>query len=253
VLTRVGDGRPSDGSALPSARPDEGISIRLLNGFRVTSDGEPIVLPNSVQALLAFLALQDCPVQRRYVAGSLWTDATEHRASGSLRSILWRLSRSTWPLIEISGTTVALARGVSVDLQQMIGLVRRLANGGGELPACGPEELGLDAELLPGWYQDWVLVERERVRMHQVHGLELLCERLMRADRYFEAVEAGLAAIRAEPLRESARCLLISAHLASGNRAEALRQYELFRGTLQHELGLQPSPRMEELVRRVRP
>jgi len=129
----------------------------------------------------------------------------------------------------------------------MIGMVRQLA-GGGDIPACGPRELGLDAELLPGWYQEWVVVERERVHMQQVHGLELLCARLTRDGRYYEAVEAGLAAVRAEPLRESARCLLIGAHLASGNTAEALRQYELFRATLHRELGLQPSPHMEDLV-----
>ncbi len=242
----------TENSTRPARRQDQGISVKLINGFQISSAGEPITLPSSAQGLLAFLALQNGPVQRRYAAGSLWTDASDHHASGSLRSILWRLSRSSLPLVEVSGTTVALARGISVDVVRMTELVRGLANGDSDLPASGPEELGLEGELLPGWYQDWVLVERERVRMHQLHGLELLSERLSRADRYFEAVEAGLAAVRADPLRESARCLLIGAHLALGNRAEAVRQYELFRETLHRELGLEPSPHIEELVRCVR-
>jgi DNA-binding SARP family transcriptional activator len=38
-------------------------------------------------------------------------------------------------------------------------------------------------------------------------------------------------------------------HLAEGNGAEALTQYESFRGLLRAELGLPPSPAIRALVR----
>ena len=78
--------------------------------------------------------------------------------------------------------------------------------------------------------------------------LEALCERLAEGGDYAGAIEAGLAAVRDEPLRESSHRALIRAHLAEGNSSEALRQYGIFRGMLRNELGLDPSPRMEALL-----
>jgi DNA-binding SARP family transcriptional activator len=64
-----------------------------------------------------------------------------------------------------------------------------------------------------------------------------------------QAVEAGLAAVAAEQLRESAHRSLIKAHLAEGNAGEALRQYGVIRGLLHDELGVGPSDALENLVR----
>jgi DNA-binding SARP family transcriptional activator len=62
------------------------------------------------------------------------------------------------------------------------------------------------------------------------------------------AIEAGLAAVYAAPLRESAHRCLIGVYLAEGNQAEALHEYRAYRDTLHDELGLEPSRRMEELI-----
>src|SRR6266571_3495035 len=56
-----------------------------------------------------------------------------------------------------------------------------------------PEELSID--LLPYWYEDWVLVERERFRQLRLHALEALCEQLTALGRFDHAVEAGIAAV----------------------------------------------------------
>jgi len=101
---------------------------------------------------------------------------------------------------------------------------------------------------LPDWYDDWVLIERERHRQLGLHALEALASRLVQLERYGEAVDAALAAVAAEPFRESAYRALIAAHLAEGNASEALRQYEHFRRLLAEGLSLAPSPRMEALV-----
>jgi len=75
-----------------------------------------------------------------------------------------------------------------------------------------------------------------------------LSRRLVSVGRYADAIEVGLAALRNEPLRESAHRALISVHLAEGNPSEALRQYRQFRELLRAELGLEPSPLIKELV-----
>jgi len=55
-------------------------------------------------------------------------------------------------------------------------------------------------------------------------------------------VEAGLVAVAAEPLRESAHRVLIEAYLAEGNRAQALTQFHSCRSILLRELNIEPSP-----------
>jgi len=108
--------------------------------------------------------------------------------------------------------------------------------------------LARSAELLPDWYDDWVVNERERFRQLRVHALERLCERLTSEQRFTEAVETGLAAVEGEPLRESAHRALIRVHLAEENPSEAVRHYELFTDLLSTNLGLRPSRQLTALV-----
>ncbi len=75
-----------------------------------------------------------------------------------------------------------------------------------------------------------------------------MCAALTEARRYGEAAQAGIAAIAAEPLRESAHRALIRVHLAEANPCEALRQYRLFSQMLRDQLGLEPSAQLRELV-----
>ena len=93
-----------------------------------------------------------------------------------------------------------------------------------------------------------MLIERERFRQLRLHALEALCERRMAAGRVRHALEAALAAVAAEPLRESAQRTLVRLHLAEGNHAEALRQYHIYRELLNDQLGLEPSTQMQALV-----
>ena len=113
-------------------------------------------------------------------------------------------------------------------------------------------ELVAGGELLPGWYEDWVLMERERTRQLWLQTLEAACARLTLAGRYSDAVVIALTAVEAEPLRESAQTALINAHLAVGNRMEALRQYGLYAEALKRDLQLQPSEQMLKLTSNLR-
>jgi len=110
----------------------------------------------------------------------------------------------------------------------------------------------LGGELLPGWYDDWVLLERERLRQLRMHALEDVAVRLMAAGRYGDALQSALAAVRAEPLRESAHRTVVRVHLAEGNVVEALRAYEQFRTMLADDLGVQPSSQFSRLVEGIR-
>jgi DNA-binding SARP family transcriptional activator len=187
-------------------------------------------------------------VQRDYVAGMLWLDTADERAAANLRSMLWRIQKRAPGLVDTLGRGLRLAQDVDVDLRAAERLARRELERDGELDGTlDPSPFA--ADLLPDWYDDWALLERERFRQLRLRALEALCERCLRAGRLNEALEAGLLSLAAEPLRESAHRALVRVHLADGNAVEALRQYQLCRRLLREQLGVEPTEQLHDLVR----
>jgi DNA-binding SARP family transcriptional activator len=224
------------------------LSLSLLGGFDLRHGDHSVLLPSSAERLVAFLALQGGSQNRSFVAGTLWPDTSEGRAAGSLRSSLWRVRRVGRPVVESSATQLWLSLDIRVDLHQLREIIRKALDGQPDLRKSEAARLLASADLLPGWYEEWVLLERERLRQLRLHALECLCERLIEGRRFGLAVEAGMAAVSEEPLRESPHRVLIRAHLAEGNASEAIREYRRYRQLLNDELGLNPSPEMEDLL-----
>jgi DNA-binding SARP family transcriptional activator len=224
--------------------------LRLLNGFEFESDGERVELPVSTQRVVAFLAFHERPLLRTYVAGCLWTDKSSERSYANLRSALWRLRRPASTLVECRDTHLCLAPDVDVDLRRVMSVARSHLDRTDEVPLDRDSVL-LSGDLLPDWYDDWVVVERERLRQLRLHALETLCRNLTDAERFGEAVDVGMTAVAAEPLRESAHYELVRAHLREGNTAEAARQYAAYRDLVGTELGVEPSARLTALVAKV--
>jgi len=145
-----------------------------------------------------------------------------------------------------------LAPSVVVDHRRAVAHARRLLDPDVVGVGADFDECLLAGDLLPGWDDDWVVVERERIRQLRLHALEALCIRLAEQGQGGRAVDVGLLAVAAEPLRESAQRALVRAHQLDGNAAEALRQYASYRDLLADVLGLEPSRLMEDLVASVR-
>jgi DNA-binding SARP family transcriptional activator len=225
-------------------RPHARVSLQMLDGFDVHVDGHALELPLSAQRVVAFVALHERPVLRSFVAGSLWLDCPEARAAGNLRSALWRIQRLSRSLVVADPRMLRMGSAVVIDVRELERLTRgELERGGADVPLRR-----LSADLLPDWYEDWVLIERERFRQLRLRALEVACERLASEGRLGEALDAGLLALAGEPLRESAHRALIRVHLADGNIVEAARQYKLCRRLLREQLGVEVSERMRELV-----
>jgi DNA-binding SARP family transcriptional activator len=233
---------------VPDAEPAAMVRLSLLDGFELNIDGSPVDVALGPQRLLAFLALQERPVLRAYVAGCLWADKSDERAAADLRAALWRLSEPGPPLVGSSAAHLNLSPEVSVDVRDAIEGARRLLNPQDGVVDGDFEEFLLSGDILPDWYDDWVSVERERLRQLRLHALEALCGRLIAAGRLAEAIDVALAAVAAEPLRESAHRLLIRVHLAEGNRAEAIRQFDTYREILWTGLGVAPSGQLTALM-----
>jgi DNA-binding SARP family transcriptional activator len=228
--------------------PRPAVALDLLGGFDLRVDGRTTPLPMPARRVLVFVALRRRALARSYVAQSLWANATESHADGNLRSALWRLGRAGRSLLDVRGGQLALYPGVEVDLHRSAALARSLLSKDSTVEPQELDEHGLCDDLLPDWYDEWLLPERESYRQLRLHALEELCIRFVSLRSFGRAVQAGLAAVSAEPLRESANAVLIKAYLAEGNTGEALRQYERYRDLLKQELDLAPTAAMGALL-----
>jgi DNA-binding SARP family transcriptional activator len=239
---------------LPPGRHPE-FDLTVLGGFRLRSGTGVVGVPRGSQRLLAFLALRGGIVKRAAVAGALWPDAAERHAYSNLRAAIARLNGAGRRALAASKLELGLAEGVTVDLHHAQPLAQRLLD-----PAATPAATDLNlaavaalsADLLPDWYDDWVLTEAEDWRQLRLHALEALARHLTTAGRWGEAAGAARAAVRAEPLRESGHAALIQVHLAEGNQSEAVGEFARYRTLLRAELGLEPTSRLHELVRDLR-
>jgi DNA-binding SARP family transcriptional activator len=217
--------------------------LHLIGGSPYLTVGrQRLEVPEGSKQLLVLVALRRRRVERRWAAGTLWPSADEERAAGNLRSALWRLRRASIDVLVADKWSLALSTDVLVDLHLMDERATRLIEGraeDGDLAITSPWADALD--ILPGWYDDWALMERERVRQRILHALEALSEKLSSMGRFADAVEAAILAVSAEPLRESAQKALLMAHTAEGNLAEAYRTYRSYCDLLHRELGVAPS------------
>ncbi len=246
VLERTASPRGRTDAGGPRSWPDA--YLGLLGGFELRLGQRVVSLPMRARRVLVFLALHARPLSRSYVSQSLWLEATEPHADGNLRSALWEISRLGTPLVEVLGGQLALNPLVNVDFHRSGALADRLLGDPQSLGESELDESMLCEDLLPDWYEEWVLPERERYRQLRLHALECLSLQRILVGRFGDAVQASLAAVAGEPLRESANISLIHAYLAEGNAIEAIRQYRSYSSLTRDELGVRPSNRITELV-----
>ncbi|MGY1679345.1 AfsR/SARP family transcriptional regulator [Geodermatophilus sp. SYSU D01176] len=223
--------------------------MHLIDGPYVVVRGQRRELPEGSRHLIVLVALHGGPVHRRVAAGTLWPVGDDVRAGGNLRSALWRLRGAGIDLIEADQDYLRMREGTVVDVRVVSDWAARLIEG-------RPRDDDLrtaawrccSGELLPGWHEEWVVFQRERLRQRSLHGLEALSRLLVRAGRWTEAVEVAGTTVAVDPLRETAQRVLVEALLAAGDVPAARRCFEAYRSILAGELGLRPGRDLAALV-----
>jgi DNA-binding SARP family transcriptional activator len=224
--------------------------LYLLGQVTLRHQGDRVRLPHAAERVLAFLALHGKWAKRGYLAGTLWSGTTEAHAHANLRSALWKLKALAPSAIEAARDEVRLAPEVAVDFHRSSVAARAVLD---ESPEGAAEELvhgGLWDEVLPGWYEDWVVLKRELHEQLVLLALEALAERCSARGEASTAILAALTAVEREPLRESAQRALVHAYLVSGNVAEAFRRYQAYERMLWESLRICPSFEVEALTAR---
>jgi len=240
------------------------LRINLLGCVRVQHDGDPTAarLPHRVQALLAFLVLHRDRTHRRETLSALfWGEQTEASARSCLSTSLWRLrqilepprfTRGTYLLADSGGEVGFQPQGdYWLDVAVVEDTVRRLRRERSDMRDLMAAERGLEhytADLLDGFYDEWALRERERLRLLYLDGLSHLLFAHREAGNAERALHFATRILELDPLREEIHREVIRIHLREGRRALAVAQFMQCRDLLARELSIEPMPETEELV-----
>jgi DNA-binding SARP family transcriptional activator len=219
----------------------------LFDGFVLHEGKLHLTLPPLGQRLIAFVALRRT-VRRDEVRCALWPDISDDRAGARLRTILWRLRAPGRGVLKTGNGQLYLAENIDVDVRNWMALASQVIDQPSSVATMNLAPLRQCGDLLPGWYDDWVLLERERARQLQLHVLETVADELIGLGRPAAALDFAMRALQMEELRESAHRLVIRVHLAEGNICEARRQFERCQRILRNELGIHPSDQLRDLI-----
>jgi DNA-binding SARP family transcriptional activator len=225
----------------------EATELQMLGGFALSHCGVPVDVPECSQRVLVYLALRDRPQARHLVAASLWPDSSETRAAANLRSSLWRLpTPGGKPLCETKGHILGISPDVTIDVRRVESLGWSLVHEHSRVALDNTRTFF--EELLPGWYEDFVLLERERLAQLRLHFLEAMAAELLEQGRHAEALDIALRLVSADALRERSQRILIEVFRAEGSIGQAVRQYEQYRTLLQETFQCDPSQSLRNLA-----
>lgn len=234
-----------------------GLKITLLGQFKLQANDLPIELPSRpAQSLLAYLALNAGVTHRREkLASLLWPEATESNARSYLRQALWRIrkslenaSLSADAFLQISDISVTFDDQSDCWIDAAILLETAEAHSLEELI----ETLQLyRGELLPGFYDEWVVLERDRLESTYHQKLNLLLERLVQAEEWNEAIEWSEQWIKLGHAPEPAFRTLMQAYAGLGDIGMVTTTYQRCVESLDRELSLDPSADTQQVYEQI--
>jgi hypothetical protein len=138
-------------------------ALHLIGGFELRVAGRAVPLATNARRLLAFLAVSGSAQRRDAVAGRLWGWSTQARARATLRTALWRVRQTSEYVVRADRDAIGLRPTVRLDLAESTALAHELLGGSQRTPAIRAADFFVE-DLLPGWDDDWLLLERERHR-----------------------------------------------------------------------------------------
>jgi len=221
--------------------------VRLFGGFALSHHDNPVHLPHGNQRLVAFVALGGL-VCRSEVAGVLWPEVDDARANGCLRTAIWQIHRCCPRLLVSYGKELGLSDDTYVDTIDFEALAHCVFREPQSVPLVELTHDWIRKRLLPGWYDEWVIVAQERLWQLQLHVLEAAGEELLCRGKPGPALWAASSAANAEPLRESAHRLVVRIHISEGNLSAATAHYQNYVSMLRRELGVQPTKQFQALM-----
>jgi DNA-binding SARP family transcriptional activator len=241
------------------------LHVRLFGSFELERDGRPVERFASRKSgeLFAYLALNRRGLHtREHLAGVFWGESAEERARHALNTTLWRINR----VLEPAGGG-ANQRGYLRVTPQHIGFntasdtwldvaefesrceLAEQAETPVQRAALYSQAISFyRADLLVDCYEDWCIVERERLQGLYLRALARLMAHNSAQAEYDLAIDCARRILGCDPLREEVHRDLMRLHLTAGQPAAALRQYRLCEELLRQELAVEPAPETRALL-----
>lgn len=195
--------------------------------------------------ILAYLTLEG-PTPRSRLAGLLWPESSEATARNNLAQALRRLKQATGAEL-VRGADVLELQGLEVDVAALE--VAHFAGRHAEVVQSQGRLLeGLDYDDCPE-YEDWLLVQREKLAEMRRVSLAALADELEQAGQYLEALSYAEHLLESEALSETAHRLVMRLWYLLGDRSAAIAAFERCRGRLLREMGVEPLPETRALLR----
>ena len=231
------------------------LEIRLLGKFEIKRDKKLITISSRpAQSLLAFLILNAGTVHRREkLAGLLWPDSLEETARENLRHALWRMRKA---LETASATRFLQADDVTIGFKESSDYWLDASQLEKHTQDATTDELiavlsNYQGELLPGFYDEWVILEREHLYSIFEHHMARLMSLLQAEYRWLEILDWGERWIKLGQKPEPAYRALMSAHAAKGDMSKVAATYERCAKALK-EFRLEPSEQTRALYEKLK-
>jgi DNA-binding SARP family transcriptional activator len=212
------------------------------------------------QSLLAYLVLhRHAPQTRRNLSFLFWPDASEVQARANLRKALYDLRKLLPKLddfVQIDAQALQWCNRTetTLDVEQFAASLAQANQAEAQEARRAALEQAValyTGDLLPACYDDWLLLERERLRQQYVTALEQLIGILEQQHELASALAYAQRLLHNDALHESTYRLLMRLHVRNGDRATALRIYHTCVTLLQQELGVEPSSETQQLYQRL--
>ena len=240
------------------------LKLHLLGHPLIELSGEPVngFVSEKAMALLGYLAVQGGSLARERLAGLFWGDMPGDRAKANLRMAIYNLQQLFPGRLQATRLSVAFNRELDywLDVEQFESLLEIDL----QSPSYSAERLNLALSLYRGEFmqgiyldgspelEEWLLLERERLRQLALEGFQRYAGKLTETGQYASAIRALQQLLRLEPWQESAHQQLMLALARSGDYTAALAQYETCRRLLSEELSVEPMPETTRLYERIR-
>ena len=231
------------------------LEVRLFGQFDLRRDGKPIsIASRPAQSLFAYLILSAGTAHRREkLAGLLWPDSLEETARDNLRHALWRVRKALQSASSVSclqANDLTIAFNASAEYWFDVAALEKMEESAsaGELIAALSHYQG---ELLPGFYDEWVALEREHLSSIYEHNMARLMSLLQDESRWLDILDWGERWIKLGQKPEPAYRALMMAHAAKGDMSKVAATYERCIKSL-HEYGIEPSEQTKELYKNLK-
>jgi predicted ATPase/DNA-binding SARP family transcriptional activator len=241
------------------------LHLRLLGDFSLLYNDQQVTTLNTMRlrSLLTYLVLhRDVPQPRQHLAFLFWPDTTEAQARNNLRQLLHQL-RQAFPAVEhflavdthlVHWHPVAACHLDVAEFEQALTLADAATRQSDQCTlqdALEQADCLYRGELLPGCYDEWILLEREQLRQRHQQVLERLLRLFEGQGDHVTAIRYAQRLLGLDLLSEDLYRRLMRLHVLNNDRASALHVYHTCVSTLQREMGIDPDPATREAYERL--